>query len=253
MFSHEGPLRSPRQNTVVAGSLAAIGGFVNSSGFVIIGSFTSHVTGSVGRLGSNLASGESSAAVFALLLIGFFFAGSFASSLILESTPGPIARGYGFALLVEGALLGAFMMVAGLARSTHPHALDAQAAILCSAMGMQNALITRLSGAVIRTTHLTGVVTDLGIEAARWYRWHRRKLKMLPPLLPGRTPAERPPIGRISLLYTIFFAFVGGGIAGAVLTLNISRWAMIAPTAAVLMSALLAFRNASKEVPPAAG
>ena len=76
---------------------------------------------------------------------------------------------------------------------------------------------------------------------------------MLPPLLPGRTPAERPPIGRISLLYTIFFAFVGGGIAGAVLTLNISRWAMIAPTAAVLSSALLAFRNAAKEAATTAG
>ncbi len=247
MFSHEGPLRNPRDNSIVAGVLAAIGGFVNSSGFVVIGSFTSHVTGSVGRLGNNLASGDSSAAIFALLLIAFFFLGAFSSSLILESTPGPVARGYGYALLCEGALLAAFMVVAGLAKSTHPHALDAQAAILCTAMGMQNSLITRLSGAVIRTTHLTGVVTDLGIEAARWYRWHRRKLKILPPLLPGRTPAERPPMGRISLLATIFFAFVGGAIAGAILTLHISRWAMVVPSVAVLAAAGLAFRNAAKE------
>ena len=247
MFSHEGPMRNPRHNTLVAGVLAAIGGFVNSSGFVVIGSFTSHVTGSVGRLGNNLASGDSSAAVFALLLIAFFFLGAFCSSLILESATGPIAGGYGYVLLCEGALLGAFMIVAGMSRTTVAYALDAQAAILCTAMGMQNSLITRLSGAVIRTTHLTGVVTDLGIEAARWYRWHRRKLRMIRPLLPGRSPAERPPIGRISLLATILFAFVGGAIAGAVTTFHISRWAMALPTVAVLAAAIIAFRNAAQE------
>lgn len=247
MFSHEGPLREARQNTIVAGSLAAIGGFVNAGGFVLIGSFTSHVTGSVGRLGNDLARGQTSAAVLALLLIGFFFIGAFVSSIILESTPGPIARGYGYALLSEGALLGAFVVVAGMSQTKHKHLLDAQAALLCMAMGMQNSMITRLSGAVIRTTHLTGVVTDLGIEVARWYRWHRRKLTMLPVLLPGRTPAERPPMGRISLLMTIFFTFVAGGIAGAVLTVNISRWALAVPTAATLIAALVAFRSAAKE------
>ena len=59
-------------------------------------------------------------------------------------------------------------------------------------MGMQNSLVTRLSGAVVRTTHLTGVVTDLGIEAARWYRWHRAKLRALPTLLPSRSTPDRP-------------------------------------------------------------
>lgn len=247
MFSHEGPLREARQNTIVAGSLAAIGGFVNAGGFVLIGSFTSHVTGSIGRLGNDIARGQTPDAMLALLLISFFFIGAFVSSIILESTPGPIARGYGYALLSEGALLGAFVIVAGMSQTKHKHLLDAQAALLCLAMGMQNSMITRLSGAVIRTTHLTGVVTDLGIEVARWYRWHRRKLTMLPVLLPGRTPAERPPMGRISLLMTIFFTFVAGGIAGAVLTVNISRWALAVPTAATLIAALVAFRSAAKE------
>ena len=253
MFSHEGPMRDARHNTMIAGSLAAIGGFVNAGGFVLIGSFTSHVTGSVGRFGNDLARGHPSAAVLALLLIGFFFVGAFVSSIILESSTGAVARGYGYALLCEGALLGTFVIIAGMSHTKHKHLLDAQAALLCMAMGMQNSMITRLSGAVIRTTHLTGVVTDLGIEVARWYRWHRRKLTMLPVLLPGRSPAERPPIGRISLLVTIFFAFVAGGMAGAVLTLNISRWALAVPTAAVLTAARVAFRSAAKETaaPPA--
>lgn len=246
-------MRDARHNTMVAGSLAAVGGFVNAGGFVLIGSFTSHVTGSVGRFGNDVARGQPSAAVLALLLIGFFFLGAFVSSIILESTRGAVARGYGYALLAEGALLGTFVLISGMSYTKHTHLLDAQAALLCMAMGMQNSMITRLSGAVIRTTHLTGVVTDLGIEVAHWYRWHRRKLTMVPVFLPGRTPAQRPPLGRISLLITIFAAFVAGGIAGAVLTLNISRLALAIPTVAVLAAALVAFRSAAKETaaPPA--
>ena len=48
--------------------------------------------------------------------------------------------------------------------------------LLCAAMGLQNSLVTRLSGAVVRTTHLTGVLTDLGIEGARWFRLWRANL-----------------------------------------------------------------------------
>ena len=36
------------------------------------------------------------------------------------------------------------------------------------AMGLQNATITRISGGVVRTTHVTGVLTDLGHETAIW-------------------------------------------------------------------------------------
>ena len=40
-------------------------------------------------------------------------------------------------------------------------------------MGLQNALVTRVSGAVVRTTHMTGVLTDIGIELVRMRAWVR--------------------------------------------------------------------------------
>lgn len=51
MFRHEGANRSHHHNQLLAGYLAMIAGFVNSAGFILIGSFTSHVTGNVGRFG----------------------------------------------------------------------------------------------------------------------------------------------------------------------------------------------------------
>jgi uncharacterized membrane protein YoaK (UPF0700 family) len=239
VFRHEGPARSTRKNAQLAGYLALIAGFVNSGGFILIGSFTSHVTGSVGRLSHDLALGEPSAAFFAFLLVITFFAGAFGASLILESRSGQLPRAYGVALLVEAILLASFVFVAGLSRTSHPRALDAQAAILSLAMGMQNSLVTRLSGAVVRTTHLTGVLTDLGIEAARWYRWYRQRLHL--PML-GRPP-ERPESARAILLLTITGAFVVGAVLGALLTLRASRWAMGAPAAATVLAALMAFRT----------
>ena len=211
---------------------------MNSGGFVLIGSFTSHVTGSVGRFSVDLSAGSGGAALSALLLVVSFFGGAFGASVIIEAaTATSRARGYGLALLVEGLLLAAFIALAGLSRATHPRALDAEAAILCLAMGMHNSLVTRLSGAVIRTTHLTGVVTDLGIEAARWYRWYRSK-------------AERPVGARSILLVTIITTFTIGALIGALVTCRASRWAMVAPAIAILFASAYALLDRSKAAPP---
>ncbi|MDB4997323.1 MAG: putative transrane protein [Myxococcaceae bacterium] len=238
MFVHEGAERSASQNAMLAGYLAFIAGFVNSGGFVLIGSFTSHVTGNIGRFGHDVAVGTPAAAVFAVLLVASFFAGAFGASLILESHGEDRARGYAIALLAEALLLGTFVFVAGLSRATHPRLLDAEAGILSLAMGMQNSLITRLSGAVVRTTHLTGVVTDLGIETARWYRWHRAKLGRVV----GGKP-ERPASARIVLHLTLVLAFMVGTIIGATVTTHASRWAMAVPAIAVLAASIRAFRG----------
>ena len=231
---------------VLAGYLAAVAGFVNSGGFVMIGSFTSHVTGSVGRMSDDVARGQLPAAASAVSLTVAFFLGAVLASLILERTGGARPAGrYGRALLLEAAVLLCFVFIAGLARATHPRILDAQAALLCLAMGMQNSLVTRLSGAVVRTTHLTGVVTDLGIEAARWYRWYRAQLRTRAPSEPL---PERPPVGRISLLCAIISSFIVGAVFGASLTLRVSRWAMCIPAAAITLASAFAFYQGSPRV-----
>jgi uncharacterized membrane protein YoaK (UPF0700 family) len=241
VFRHEGPARSPHANALLAGYLAFVAGFVNSGGFVLVGSFTSHVTGSVGRLGTDVTSGDFGAAFFAALLVATFFLGSLAASLILERPrPEQLPRAYATALFVEGLLLASFIFVAGLSQAIHPRLRDAEAAILCVAMGMQNSLVTRLSGAVVRTTHLTGVITDLGIETAHWFRWRVRSWRPSETLAPER---QQPVRARMILLLTITSTFTVGALLGATLTALSSRWAMLAPACAVWAAAAFAFRQ----------
>lgn len=248
MFRHEGPTRSVAKNATLAAYLAFVGGYVNSSGCLLVGSFTSHVTGSVGRLSIDLASRNSGAAGLALAFVVSFFVGAVGASLIVESSVfHRAARAYAFALVVESCLLGAFIVIADLSGTIHPRWLDAEAVLLCTAMGMQNSLVTRLSGAVVRTTHLTGIVTDLGIEVARAIRFYRGRLR--PPSSTGRNPPSRPDMGKLFLLSTIFFSFSLGAALGATLTLVAGRWAMLLPVVATLGGSLNAFTTPKGDRP----
>ena len=246
MFQHQGPSRSNHQNRVVAGYLALVGGFVNSAGFLLIGSFTSHVTGNVGRVANDLAALEFHAAAGALTMIVAFFAGAFAASMAIESDffrKAPYA--YSFALFCEGSLLVAFMLLSRLTTAEHPRVQDAEAAILCAAMGMQNSLVTRLSGAVVRTTHLTGVVTDLGIEAARWFRWWRGSLaaRVHLRLSFGHKSPEKPSLVKLTLLATIAGSFMIGAVAGATIVVHLHHVTMLIPSIGIFACAAYAFAS----------
>src|SRR5262245_36120243 len=121
MFRHQGPGRSDRQNRILAGYLAFIGGFVNSCGFVLIGSFTSHVTGNVGRFANDLASRQFDAAAAAATMVVAFFLGAFVASMMIESNFfGRTPNAYGVALTTESLLLIAFAVASTLTVTAHP-------------------------------------------------------------------------------------------------------------------------------------
>jgi uncharacterized membrane protein YoaK (UPF0700 family) len=133
---------------------------------------------------------------------------------------------------------------------------DAKAGVLCVAMGMQNSLVTLISAARVRTTHLTGVATDLAIELARWFRWYRSRVghRVRVSLVAGtRSPAERPSTTTTWLLATIVGAFMVGSIAGAELALRFRSRAFLAPVMGCLLAsgyALWANRRQGVAVPP---
>src|SRR6202041_984187 len=141
-----------------------------------------------------------------------------------------VAHAYGTALALEALLLIGFLVPFTWGGGSD-RLRSLEGATLCAAMGVQNSLVTRLSGAVIRTTHLTGVVTDLGIESARWFRWLRGrasdtcrlKLSFAP------TPPERPALVRIGLLGIVAAAFTSGAIAGAAGAATFRQMALVLP------------------------
>ena len=96
--------------------------------------------------------------------------------------------------------------------------------LLCFIMGLQNAIVTKLSNAVIRTTHMTGIVTDLGIELGKLLYWNRD------PDLALRVRADR---DRLKVLAGLLSCFLVGGITGA-LGFKLVGYAFTVPIALVL-------------------
>lgn len=244
MFRHEGNERTDAENRLLAGYLASTSGYVNSAGFVLIGAFTSHTTGNVGRFANELAIGHRVSALSAALLLAAFFAGAFTASMAIEGNPfGKLPYTYAALLFGEGVLLAIFV------GSTHlfdgPRGWDVSAGVLCAAMGLQNSLVTRLSGAVVRTTHLTGVITDLGIESARWFRYWRGSLseRVHVPLAFGKNALTRPSPTKLALLLTIIGAFVLGSMAGAAASHSYGRASLYLPILGVVAGGVYAITN----------
>lgn len=253
MFKNEGADHTDRQNRVLAGYLAGIGGYVNSAGFVLVGSLTSHVTGNVGRFANDLASAQWGAAGAAAVMITSFFAGAFVASMMIEShffRRLPIA--YGFALCTQAMLLVVFTVISNLNVDAQARFKDMESLLLCVGMGMQNSLVSRLSGAVVRTTHLTGVVTDVGIEAARWFRYWRGRvtLRLKLPYSFGAQAPRQPSVAKSALLVTIAGAFTIGAVFGGLAGVRLPRVAMLLPSAAVALAGFYAFYSGRSDSPP---
>ena len=231
MFRVDGTARTDTQNRNLAALLAMVAGFVNSAGFLLIGSFTSHVTGNVGRMVNDFTLSDPAAGVFAALLVLTYFLGSFVASMVVESEWMPRSRLYSVLLTSEASLLGLFVVTSRVAPHG-PRAHDVEAALLCLAMGMQNSFVSRLSGAVVRTTHLTGTVTDLGIEAARWFRYWRG------PLVLGPNAPEKPSWGKLSVLLALLTGFVLGSALGGAAAGGWGAVALVGPIVVLVGAAV---------------
>lgn len=238
--------------------LPFVAGAVNASGFFIVGAYTSHVTGSVARIGDEIAQGHGANVLHALLLIVSFFAGAAGATAIVTRHRGRRAPPFAAALTWEAAVLTTVALI-GIWRPRFVPALNAvTTALLCVAMGAQNALVTTLSGAIVRTTHLTGVVTDMGIETVQAWHWLRaqaagKRLTEIVRLVGGvRTHHD---LKKLRLHIAIFLSFLVGAIVGPILYLRHGLWSMGLPV--IVLLALSAFdrmiglRMPADEVTPA--
>jgi len=169
-FSTESTPANRRAYTVLALLLAGVAGAVNATGFVALGLHTSHMSGNMASLGESLALGERRLAVLAAQVLGAFVLGAVTASALLDASRHRARGRHAAALLVETLTLGGIGVVLA---STHGARDPVLMWGLSFAMGLQNALVTRVSGAVVRTTHVTGVLTDIGIQLVRMVAWVR--------------------------------------------------------------------------------
>jgi uncharacterized membrane protein YoaK (UPF0700 family) len=190
---------------LLAGSINAVGllGFQHQS--------VSHLTGTTTLLGLAMLdlSGD---VVHLFLILMSFILGAVISGVLLESNALKLGRNYGVALVIESGLLFGAMFVLG-SESVYGHYLAS------AACGLQNALVTTFSGAVIRTTHVTGLFTDLGL--------------MLGKRLRGQAFDRR----RAILYLVIIVGFIIGAVIGAFFYRHYNYQALALPA---LMCLLLA-------------
>jgi uncharacterized membrane protein YoaK (UPF0700 family) len=177
-YSHPQPLTREqalgRIHHLLPGALAFAGvaGYVNSVALGVFGSPVSHMTGAVSYLGIKLAGGNANAALATLSIIVAFMAGSALAGFIVGAENLGPGRRYGVALCCEGVLLAVATM---LLVSGHPLGVS----LASMACGVQNATTSSYCGLMIRTTHVTGTVTDIGVMLGHWIRHRtieRRKL-----------------------------------------------------------------------------
>ena len=207
--------------------LTFVAGAINAGGFLAVGQYTSHMSGIFSAMADNMALGAFGLVSAGLAAFVPFVAGAACSAILINWGRRHVAGiQYTLPILLEGLLLCAFGVIGAFVYPSGRLVLSA-IPLLCFVMGLQNATVTKLSGARIRTTHVTGLVTDLGIEVGKLLFWNRARDDDL-----NDTPvmADRPKMILLSLLLLSFFV---GGMTGA---LGFSRFGFVfaLPLAALL-------------------
>ena len=199
--------RSVQANRQLGFALAFVAGGINAGGFLAVRQYTSHVTGMVSSLADNLALGEFALVVDAAVGVLAFLLGAMSCALLVNfARRRRMASEYALPLMLEAVLILLFGLMGARLAAFEGLLVPFTIVLLCFVMGLQNAVVTKLSGGVVRTTHLTGTVTDLGIELGKLLYWNRdREAARL-------VRADR---DRILVLAGLLGAFLAGAVAGA--------------------------------------
>ncbi|MBP9187863.1 MAG: DUF1275 domain-containing protein, partial [Bacteroidia bacterium] len=179
MFRHRGKTRNLSHNKKIASLLSFVAGVVNVAGFISVQRLTTNVTGHFAYFVDEVFKLNFAESFIYFYYILFFFLGSFISSLFVEI----ISRKneqyiYVIPTIIESIILFAVAIFGHYLTTNHANTI---AFTLLFAMGLQNSLVTRISDAIVRTTHLTGLFTDLGIELSQlfFYKSEAQKAKLL--------------------------------------------------------------------------
>ncbi len=201
-----------RQRTLTANRqlglvLAAVAGAINAGGFLAVQQYTSHVTGMMSALADNLVLGRTHVVLTGLVGVLAFLMGAMCCAILVNyARRHRLSSEYALPLLLEASLILCFGLLGARLARIEGLLVPATVVLLCFIMGLQNAVVSKLSHSVIRTTHMTGIVTDLGIELGKLAYWNRDPDPTL------HVVADR---DRLAVLAGLLACFLGGGIAGA--------------------------------------
>ena len=204
MFRHHGKTRTLSHNLKIASLLSFVAGIVNVAGFLAVQKLTTNITGHFAFFVDEIFKLDFWQGFVYFLYIFFFFLGSFISNFLIEFISQKNDR---YIYIVPASIECIILFIIGFYGykliTHHPNFI---AFSLLFAMGLQNSLVTTISNASVRTTHLTGLFTDLGIEFSQlfFYKAKEQKHRL---------------ISSIKLRLTIIsFFFIGGVMGGIIYT-----------------------------------
>jgi len=195
--------------------LAFIAGIVNVVGFLGYEHHAiSHLTGNTSLLGASLGNYDWQSCLRVSGGIVAFVFGTIISAFIIEDSALKLGSRYSVALLMEAGLLACAVPFMQSANVFGYYC----AACAC---GLQNAMVTTYSGSVVRTTHVSGMYTDLGIAIGH--------------VLRGRQVDKK----RLKLCVIVISGFIAGGFLGALLFNKIDYKVLYLPAALTGLTALI--------------
>ncbi|WP_426200725.1 YoaK family protein [Pseudomonas sp. TWP3-1] len=203
-----GRRRTPDANRHLGLALAFVAGAINAGGFLAVNQYTSHMTGIVSAMADNSVLGA-----YGLVLSGAgallsFIAGAACSAVMVNySRRRRMHSEFALPLLFEAVLLIAFGFLGARLSTVDGLFVSVTVMLLCFIMGLQNAVITKISRAEIRTTHVTGIITDIGIELGKLVYRNAVDTSGQPKVLADRA--------RLKILILLALNFFAGGMAGA--------------------------------------
>jgi len=200
--------RTRSTNRMLGLLLAFNAGAINAGGFLVLARYTSHMTGFTSQVADSLVMGDMTLLLGAVGAILAFLAGAATAAIQINwGRQYRLRHLYALPLLLEAVLMLPFGLMGALTLTWHtPFAVPLTVLLLSFIMGLQNALASKVSGGKIRTTHMTGNFTDLGIEIGKALYWNRYRTE---------ATRVRPNMDRVRLFGGLILAFVLGGVAGA--------------------------------------
>jgi uncharacterized membrane protein YoaK (UPF0700 family) len=181
MFRHQGKNRTFIHNLRLATLLSFVAGIVNVTGVLSIQTLTTNVTGHFAYFAEEIMKRDYAAAITFFVFTLFFLFGAFTSNFLAEliSKKHPNLSHVIPISLEMIVLIGVGIFGAQSALSSSEGKWIAFSMLF--AMGIQNSLVTKISQSTVRTTHLTGLFTDLGIELSQLFFYkkpeEKKKLK----------------------------------------------------------------------------
>jgi uncharacterized membrane protein YoaK (UPF0700 family) len=199
--------RTAQNNIRLGMTLCFVAGATNAGGFLAVGQYTSHMTGVLSSVADNLILGQFALALAGVAALVAFVCGAMTTAWMVNwGLRRKLQSAYGRPLLLEAVLLLVFGLFGTGINVWAGLFAPLTVLLLCFLMGLQNAVITKISHAEIRTTHITGLVTDMGIELGKLVYVNRL----------NRDDPVRADRHRLGIHLKLIGSFFVGGLSGAI-------------------------------------